>query len=458
MATLDVKLSALRADAHSILSSTLADCGIDAAIARTLRADGARLHRLRSSSGPPFIDLALFSRVFVVALGKAAVPMLDALLRILPHDIDLRGVCAAPALPLQPHSSIAYFAAGHPLPNADSFAAARAALDLLHCADDATLIFFLISGGGSALCEFPLDPAITLADVRAFHQALIGCGAPIAAINAIRQSFSAVKGGRLADAAANSTQYSLFVSDVPGDALEALASGPNLPPQTTPDHVASVLNQYHLLSTFPPAVRRFFEQNRPQNPCHPAQTILDPVLHSDRTRHFHDLVLSADDLAFFAARHARSLGYAVTIDNNCDDWDYAEAARYLTDRLCALHAASPRCCLVSTGEVTVELGVSPGIGGRNQQFTLAVAELLAAQPWPTVVLSVGTDGIDGNSLAAGALADRTSILRASSLGIDPRDALIARNTYPLFQALGDAIHTGPTGNNLRDLRVLLTAQ
>lgn len=447
----DSALAALRADALAIHRTTLADCSIPAAFARSLRIEGMRIHRLRGAFGPSTLDLDQFSRVFVVSLGKAAQPMLDALLAILPDALHLRGLCASPSLPTQHHPGIVNYAAGHPLPNADSFAAARAALNLLHTADATTLVLFLISGGGSALCELPLDPVITLDETRLFHQALIGCGAPIAELNAIRQSFSAVKGGRMAAAAHRATQLSLLVSDVPADALQALASGPTLPSSHTPDAVAGLLERYHLLPQFPPSVRIFFQRLATT----PPHTIPLP----DPAHSFHDLLLSADDLARTATRHAQALGYATTVDNRCDDWDYAYAAKFLTSRLRELRETTPRTCLISTGEVTVTLPAAPGTGGRNQQFALESARLLANSPSSsTVVLSAGTDGIDGNSPAAGAIVDAATCQRARRIGLDPEAALRNCDSWPLFHALDDAIVTGPTGNNLRDLRLLLTSQ
>lgn len=466
-------LAALRADALLILRNTLADCSIPAAMRRTLRCDGSLLHRLRAeapshapqpkpapaqlNAGPAQLDLARFSSFFVVALGKAACPMLDALLAILPTGLPLRGVCAAPSLPENPHPHIRYFAAGHPLPNADSLAAAQAALEFLREADEVTLVFFLISGGGSALCELPLDTSITLEETRAFHQALIGCGASITEINAIRQQFSAVKGGRLTRAAGSATQLSLFVSDVPAQHLDALASGPTLPPTTYAERISDILSRYHLLPAFPRAVRRFFEQ--PLRIDGFSAALAETNAPADAARRAFDLLLTADDVALAAQRQAAALGYKALIDNRCDDWTAEDAAQFLLLQLDSLEAAAERVCLISTGEVTVRLGAAPGIGGRNQHFALEMARLLdnARRPRLTVALSVGTDGIDGNSPAAGAIVDAQTFARASQPGLDPAVALREHDAWPLFQAIGDSISTGATGNNLRDLRLLLSA-
>ena len=172
-----------------------------------------------------------------------------------------------------------------------------------------------------------------------------------------------------------------------------------------------------------------------------------------------ETLLSSDDLIDAAREMARTLGYEVVIDNSCDDWDYAEAARYLLDRFHRLRVEHPRLCLLSGGEVTVRLGHLHGAGGRNQQFALACAFSLAGRDPAAagVVLSAGSDGIDGNSVAAGAIADSTTVLRGQAMGMDAASALARFDAYPFFTALGDTLVTGPTHNNLRDLRILLSA-
>jgi glycerate 2-kinase len=169
-----------------------------------------------------------------------------------------------------------------------------------------------------------------------------------------------------------------------------------------------------------------------------------------------DTVLSNHDFVNAARDRAHELGFRVVIDNTCDDWDYADAARYLLKRFHELRAQHPRFCLLSSGEVTVQLGPQPGCGGRNQQFALATAlDLAKYEGQPLAVLSAGSDGIDGNSPAAGAIADTITIARAREYRFDPEANLARFDTCPLFTALGDTIITGPTGNNLRDLRILL---
>jgi glycerate 2-kinase len=398
-------------DAHTIFHQALAEANIPAAFARKLK------------------SLPQADNIYVIAVGKAALPMLDALHARVRFTA---GICCGPTLPAQRIPGIAYYVGGHPLPNEDSFASARSVLQLLRNTTPDDLVYFLISGGGSAMCELPLDANISLAETRSLYQKLVGSGATIAEINTVRKHFSAVKGGRLAAAAA-AQGISLLVSDVAPRYLDALASGPTLEDTSTVEDCQEIIHRYHL--RFPPAVAAFF--------AHPPET---PRL----IRHRVEVLLSSDDLAEAARHQAEALGYTVVIDNACDDWGYADAARYLLDRFAALPAK--KRCLLSTGEVTVRLGRNHGLGGRNQQFALACALALEE---PTVILSAGSDGIDGNSPAAGAIVDETTVPRSKAKGLDAAGALARFDAFPLFATLGDAMITGPTHNNLRDLRILL---
>ena len=219
----------------------------------------------------------------------------------------------------------------------------------------------------------------------------------------MRKHFSAVKGGRLAAAAGRAGRFSLLLSDVAPRYLDALASGPTLPDSSTVAECREIIERYHLRERFTPAVRAFFDDpDLPETPALPEAPI--------------ETLLSSDDLIDAAQTKALSLGYAVVIDNSCDDWDYADAARYLLERFNQLRREHRKLCLLSGGEVTVRLGREHGAGGRNQQFALACALALAGAASPVVVLSAGSDGIDGTSDAAGAIADTTTVERAQGSG------------------------------------------
>jgi hydroxypyruvate reductase len=304
----------------------------------------------------------------------------------------------------------------------------------------------MISGGGSSLVERPIDDEISLPDLAATYRTLVHSGAPIAEINAIRKHLSAVKGGRLAQAAYPAQQVSILVSDVPSNTPDALASGPTMPDSSSIHDCDQIAEKYHLVSQFPESVAGLFRQHA-----------LEETPKSDdpafvRARWW--TVLSNQVAIDQASAAATRAGFAVDVDNSCDDWPYDKAASHLLHRLRELRRSASRVCLISGGEVTVTVR-DGGVGGRNQQFALACAEQIAGED--ITVLSAGTDGIDGNSPAAGAVVDGSTLDRAARSGEAnaARNALAAFNAYPLFEALGDAVMTGPTGNNLRDLRILL---
>lgn len=446
-------LDTLHADASAIFDYALKACDIPRAFERHLRFEGKTLH-LQSSPllKPAVIPLDPYKRVLIISFGKAALTMLEALLDRLPEKVHFRGVCSAPLAPRKRRWRIRYFEGGHPLPNEDSLEAAREALKMLKRARKETFVFFLISGGGSAMLDLPLDEKISLDDTIAFHETLVASGATITEINTVRKYFSAVKGGRLAMAAPEAGKLSLLLADVPLKDLGAVASSPTLPDRSTPQECAEILKRFDLLEKFPQSVREYFEA------LHLESAAARPQDEAGFEHARFDTLLSNHDFVNAARDHAQSLGYKVVIDNSCDDWDYRDASQYLLRRFHELRREFPRLCLLSSGEVTVKIVGRAGCGGRNQQFALYSAfDLAQHADEPLVVLSAGSDGVDGNSPAAGAIADPTTIARAQAFRFDPEETLKDFDTCPMFTALGDTIMTGPTGNNLRDLRILLSA-
>ena len=428
----------MRAQARAIFDHALSECSIPRAFSRHIQYDGGAL-RLDDA----IYDLASFARILVISIGKAGHTMAEALAGIV--RAGLTGIVAAPDPPDHPVHGFRYFCGGHPLPNQESLRAADAILDLLRTSSPSTLVIYCISGGASAIAEKPIREDISLPEVVETYQALVHSGAPIAEINAIRKHLSALKGGRLAKAAYPAVQASILVSDVPDRSLDALASGPTMPDSTTVADCHAIAAQYGLLQRFPPAVRVLFDERHLQETPKPG----DPAF--EHSRFF--TVLSNTTAQRAAMECAASAGFAVEIDNSCDDWDYQRAADHLLDHLRELRRNRPRICLISGGEVTVKVGDGSGIGGRNQQFVLYCAQKIAGEP--ITVLSAGTDGIDGNSPAAGAVVDGTTLERAAQKGLDVSEALAEFNGFPLLTVLDDAIMTGPTGNNVRDLRILL---
>jgi hydroxypyruvate reductase len=428
----------MRDRAREFFDFALSECGISRAFEKHVAHDHGELRM-----GDDIYTLAAFSRTLVVSMGKAGHTMAEALADTV--GTGLTGIVACPNAPPAQLFGFRYFIGGHPFPNEESLRAGDAILRLFSAPAPETLVIYLISGGASAIAEKPIAADISLADLVATYKALVHSGAPIAEINAIRKHLSALKGGRLARAAAPSYQASLLVSDVPEGALDALASGPTMPDTTTVFDCYAIARRYKLIKDLPASVRALFADQQLQE----TPKAKDPVFERSR----YTTVLSNATAVNTAVERAVLSGFAVEVDNGCDDWDYQRAADRLLTRLRELRQGVSRACLISGGEVTVTVGENSGVGGRNQQFALYCAEKIAGEN--ITVLSAGTDGIDGNSDAAGAVADGTTAERARQHGCDVATALRQFDAYPLFDAIGDSLKTGPTGNNVRDLRILL---
>ena len=425
----------------SIFRHVLSECSVARAFSRQVDYDRGILR-----IGEDLYPVSGSDPVVAIAFGKAAHPMAGTLARYIGGAV--RGVVAGPDEPIFSTMvpGFEYVRGGHPLPDAGSLRAASAIQRTLSGLTERSLVIFLISGGGSAIVEKPVA-GLSLDDLIATHRVLVHCGAPIASINAIRKHLSACKGGRLARLAAPAQQVSVLVSDVPDHALDALASGPTMPDSTTVEDCYRLAAEFDLLPQFPPAVAELFRQRALEETPKSG----DPVFTNARW----PVLLSNSSAWRVAAEQAAAAGFTVEVDNHCDDWDYAAAADYLLDRLRQLRRRAARACLISGGEVTVKVNLSQGRsgrGGRNQQFALYCAGRITGEN--IAVLSAGTDGIDGNSPAAGALVDSNTVARARQAGFDPARALERFDAYPLFESLDDAIVTGPTGNNIRDLRLL----
>jgi glycerate 2-kinase len=428
----------MRVTARQLFEDALAEASIDRAFERHVYCERGVLRICED-----LYDLDSYSRVQVISIGKAAHTLVNSLEMQAGHRFQ--GIVASSVEPASQVRGFRYFRSGHPTPNQESVRAAAAMLKSLNGQNASSLVIFLLSGGGSSMAEKCLDDEISLEDLVATYRVLVLSGAPIAEINAIRKHLSAIKGGRLARAAHPAQQVSLLVSDVPDNTPDALASGPTMPDSTSVEDCYAITAKYGMIQQFPASVRELFQRHALEE----TPKSDDPVFH--RCRWW--TVLSNASVVEASKVEAQRLGFAVEVDSRCDDWDYERAADYLLSRLHELRQKSERVCLISGGEVTVKV-TNGGVGGRNQQFALACVSKIAGQN--ITVLSAGTDGIDGNSPAAGALVDGTTLERAKTRGLDAGAYLTGFNANPFFDALGDMIVTGPTGNNLRDLRILLT--
>lgn len=431
----------LREAALNIFHKTLAAIDAETVVASHLLLNGDRL-----SVGDEVCDLSKFSKLLVIAIGKASVPMARAAERVLGERITDGLVVTNAVIGDSPQLPV--LIGGHPLPNAASLEAAAKALALLrqHDAED-TLILFLISGGGSAMFEQPIDPAITLDDLQAVNKTLVNCGAVINEMNIVRRHLSAVKGGKLAAAAKCSRQVSLYISDVNSDDLTTVASGPTLPDASTIEDFQRIIERYNLMNQFPANVVRSSAFRRQQQiPSEGGATKSHHLLMDNRL-----VMLEAKRIA------ERDYGFIVELAEDLVE-GYVEAIMLAhIERIVLLqakHKTNP-VALISGGEAICPVRGS-GQGGRNQEFILRAAiQMDFFQTENVVALSAGTDGIDGHSPAAGAIADCESISRAAAKGVSAEAHLINSDSFNFFNTIGDTIITGPTGNNVRDLRILL---
>jgi len=333
-----------------------------------------------------------------------------------------------------------------PYPNAGSLQGARAALELVSNLTSDDAVIFLVSGGGSALFELPLDAENTLNDLLEFNRLLVTGGLPIEQMNVLRKHLSAVKGGRLAIRAYPAHQLTLYISDVPDHLPSMVASGATMPDESTTGECYALAEKYKLTMKFPPNIRKLFETQALEE---------TPKPYDERFSHSNFFCLLSNRDAVEAAKFAaEKAGFLCEIDSGAWDADFKQVADSGLATLAALkrqHQERP-VALVAGGEVTCPV-TGPGAGGRNQAFVLYAAQRIAGHK--QVVLSAGTDGRDGNSPASGAVADGQTISRACDRGFDPARYLAQSDSYHFFRSLGDVIDTGFTDNNVRDVRLLL---
>jgi glycerate 2-kinase len=427
--------------AQRVFRETLAAIDVPAALTKKLARSGSCIR-----ANDTVIDLRDFSSIVAIAFGKTSFAMAEGLTRVLNPEFRAEGILVTPARPPRELPGCRTFIGGHPLPNAASFAAGRAILDRLAQCDARTLIFFLVSGGGSSLVEQPLDPSVTLEDFAQLNAALVTCGASIDEINTVRKHLSATKGGRLAAAAPRSMKVTLAISDVPRGHESSLASGPTLPDPTSAENAERVVAEYGLIEKLPPSLRSQMEKHTLEETPKAGDAVFT-------CSHF-VLVLGAHELTHAAHRACEREGYLCVCDNSTDNWPLEKAADFLLALLQAQKTANPgrAVAVLASGELSSPV-TGNGVGGRNSAFVLACVPKIAGRN--ITVFSAGTDGIDGNSPAAGAVADGKTLSRARNAGLDVSDFSRRCDSFEFFTRLDDAIVTGPTGNNLRDLRILL---
>jgi hydroxypyruvate reductase/glycerate 2-kinase len=420
---------------------------------------GSLIHEALSIGNSDLLDtLKAADRILVVGAGKAGAAMAAAVETELASLLDrVEGVVNVPAEAVRPLRKIVLHAArpaGTNQPTAEGVAGTRRILELVPRAGRNDVALCLISGGGSALLPAPVDD-VTLQDKQRVTGLLHACGATINEMNVVRKHLSKVKGGRLAQAFTGRSLVSLIISDVVSDPLDVIASGPTAPDPTTFADALGILEKYDLSDKVPQAVRQHLEKGAtgriPETPKSLPENVRNVVIGNN-----------AGALAAAAAR-ARELGYSVVNLGSNIEGETSPVAKRLAGvaRSIAQDAqpAAAPACILSGGETTVTLHAGHGIGGRNQEFVLAAAlELGERSLRDIVILSGGTDGEDGPTDAAGAIADSATLHAAARLGLDPQAFLTRHDAYHFFSGTQDLLRTGLTDTNVMDVRVILVGK
>jgi glycerate 2-kinase len=393
------------------------------------------------------LDIDTAGRTFLLAIGKAAPAMAEAFVDARPGVIT-EGLIIGSHLPAQMPSQLRSLQADHPVPGVRSIAAGRAALDVAHTVGPEDALIVLVSGGASALMAVPVS-GITLENKQQVTRRLLSAGADIRALNTVRKHLSAVKGGRLA-AACRGRVTAWLLSDVVGDDPSVIGSGPTVADRSTFADALAILDRHGGRARFPNPVVAYLERGaagREAETPKPGSAALRGVT----TTIIGSARLSLDG----AAEAARRLGYSVRVR---DEPVVGEARVAARDHLAwirnMLDTTRERLCLLSCGETTVTVN-GKGRGGRNQEFALALAIALADHPAGLTAASLGTDGIDGPTDAAGAIIDETTMARAASAELSAGGALDENDSWTFFLRLDDLIQTGPTGTNVGDIQIVL---
>jgi hydroxypyruvate reductase len=446
----------MSAELVEIFASALKAADPREAVGKALKIDGGRLCCTGGEGGGGGeYDLDSFSRVLVVGAGKGTAPMAEAAEEILGDRID-DGVIIVKYGHTRPLKRIRQFEASHPLPDELGVAATGELLKMLEGTDESTLVVCMLSGGASALLVCPPE-GVSLTEVRSATGLLLSSGADINELNTVRKHLSRVKGGRLAEAAHPATLLTLIISDVIGDRLDTIGSGPTVPDSTTFADAVGVLKRYSLKEKVPESVRRVLmggaSGRLPDTPKG-----AEPFF----KKTFNVIAASNREALSKAGEKARALGFSTKTLTSSLDGTARDAARRLADTarktLASLKPGDMPVCLLSGGETTVVV-TGPGRGGRNQELALAFA--LEIEGFSGIrLLSAGTDGTDGPTDAAGAVVSGQTAATARALGVDPVKHLDENDSYGFFSVLdeltGEKTHlkTGPTGTNVMDIQII----
>lgn len=436
----------LKAEARLIFAAGVAAVDPVAAVQNAVVRQGDTL----SVDGVAY-NLRQYEHIYVLGAGKAGATMAQGLADVL-QDRLTAGAITVKYDHLAPvPNAVTLHEAGHPIPDAAGVHGAEAIMRLAQQTGANDLVFCLLSGGGSALSPAPSD-GITLEEKQQFTALLLACGASIDEINTLRKHLSRLKGGQLARLVAPARLITLVLSDVVGDRLDVIASGPTVPDASTFADGLAIVARYRLMDQLPPSIRDHLQRGLDG---HEPET---PKAGEAVFAHHQTVLIGNNRKALQAAgQHALELGYATLLLSSSVQGEAREIARMHAAIAHEIHHSGlplpPPVCVLAGGETTVTLR-GDGKGGRNQEFALAAAMDIAGLE-SVVILSGGTDGTDGPTDVAGAVADGATIARAQALGLNPDDVLERNDSYPFFAALDDLLYTGPTGTNVMDIYLLL---
>jgi len=439
-------LTSMRTEAIAIFNASLKAVDPVNAVKRFLKKEGKKLFVKDTS-----FDLSLFDNIYLIGFGKAGAAMARGVEEILGDDLRAGIVSVKYGHRDKVSAKIKINEAAHPVPDEAGMKGAQAIVDFLKQRNERDLIICVISGGGSAILPLPYR-GITLAEKQQTTKLLLACGADIKEINAIRKHISQVKGGQLARMAQPATLVTLILSDVIGDPLDSIASGPAAPDQSTFDDCWKILQKYDLLGKIPPAVERHLKSGV-ENSIPDTPKAGDPAFSKT-----HNVIIGSNWEAVAAARDfAQNLGYNTLVLSTFVEGETKDVARVHAAIAKEVnktgHPVEKPACIISGGETTVTIR-GDGLGGRNQEFVLAAAMDINGME-NTVILSAGTDGTDGPTDAAGAIADGETIARANQLKLDSLKYLQNNDSYHFFEQLNDLVKTDPTNTNVMDIRIML---
>jgi hydroxypyruvate reductase len=428
------------------------DAGLQAVDPGVAVKNYCRLESTHFFIGERDYDLSRLNNLFVIGAGKASAPMAAAIEEFLGKRIKT-GIINVKYGHVTELNHVKLIEAGHPVPDENGEAGSRAILNLAQDAVENDLVICLMSGGGSALLPLAAQ-GLSLKDKQDTIKVLLACGATIHEINAIRKHTSMIKGGRLAQAAYPATLVALILSDVTGDNLDVIASGPTVPDSSSFSDCMQIFKKYNIIKKLPENVVNHIQAGKDGEVSETPKTD-DPVF--DRT---YNLIVGSNIEAIMAAKQkAENLGYKTLVLSSMIEGETKHVAHVhgaiAREIIKTGHPLSPPVCILSGGETTVTIK-GKGLGGRSQEFTLAAA-MDIADVERIVILCAGTDGTDGPTDAAGAIADTHTCKQALSMGLDPKKILDDNDSYHFFEKLGDLLITGPTNTNVMDLRIMLVS-